>query len=280
MPPKPFYRNLSQVYLSLVPFFGAALAFVVGHVSYKIYLPAWIINSLLMFAAAWTLGLHQVHSIDTDKKQFVSGAFFLIVPIILTSLFAGLGPPPETATEWVNTAIEQQVRYFILVITGLFVAFAFVVLNGQLKNDEGRFYARLSQTAIIIALPLFIINMLFWGFYLTELFSLEVSSAAEKSPEWSLPIRKLFSLISVVEVALTYLATFFFAIALNKNGWLSKTGLRIYTILSLLAFLIITLSAFLPDPVFTMGNIVSIPAFPFLMPYFIGIGLLRKAGDQ
>ena len=198
---------------------------------------------------------------------------------MLLSMFAGLGPPPETAEEWIRTATEQQVRYFMLVIAGIFVAFAFVILNGLMKINGEKFFSALSKTSIIIAIPLFIINMLFWGFYLPELFSIQVLSATGKLPEWSLPVRKLFGLVSVVEVALTYLATAFFAISLNKNGWLNKTGSRIYVVLSLVGFLLIMLAAFLPGPVQEIGNIVSIPAFPLLMPYFIGIGLLHKTGN-
>lgn len=279
MQPTPFNRNLARVYLFLVPFIGSALAFIIGHVSYKIYLPVWIINILLMICASWVLGLRQIRSGDAEKKQLLMGAFFLIIPFMLLSMFAGLGPPPETAEEWIRTATEQQVRYFMLVIAGIFVAFAFVILNGLMKINGEKFFSAVSKTAIIIAIPLFIINMLFWGFYLPELFYIQVSSATEKLPEWSLPVRKLFGLVSVVEVALTYLATSFFAISLNKNGWLNKTGSRIYVVLSLVGFLIIMLSAFLPGPVQEIGNILSIPAFPLLMPYFIGIGLLHKTGN-
>lgn len=279
MQPTPFNRNLARVYLFLVPFIGSALAFIIGHVSYKIYLPVWIINVLLMACASWVLGLHQIRSADAEKKQLLMGAFFLIIPFMLLSMFAGLGPPPETAEEWIRTATEQQVRYFMLVIAGVFVAFAFVILNGLMKINGEKFFSALSKTSIIIAIPLFIINMLFWGFYLPELFSIQVLSATGKLPEWSLPVRKLFGLVSVVEVALTYLATAFFAISLNKNGWLNKTGSRIYVVLSLVGFLLIMLAAFLPGPVQEIGNIVSIPAFPLLMPYFIGIGLLHKTGN-
>lgn len=232
-----------------------------------------------MACASWVLGLHQIRSADAEKKQLLMGAFFLIIPFMLLSMFAGLGPPPETAEEWIRTATEQQVRYFMLVIAGVFVAFAFVILNGLMKINGEKFFSALSKTSIIIAIPLFIINMLFWGFYLPELFSIQVLSATGKLPEWSLPVRKLFGLVSVVEVALTYLATAFFAISLNKNGWLNKTGSRIYVVLSLVGFLLIMLAAFLPGPVQEIGNIVSIPAFPLLMPYFIGIGLLHKTGN-
>jgi hypothetical protein len=46
--------------------------------------------------------------------------------------------------------------------------------------------------------------------------------------------------------------------------------------MSLLAFILIALSAFLPEPFVTAGFVVSIPAIPFLMPYFIDVHLLNN----
>ena len=119
-------RNISLVYLSLVPFVTAVFGFGVGHISYTIYIPVWIVNVCVMVAAAWVLGLKVIKNNDTERKQLTLGSFFLIIPWILISIFFGFGPPPETAAEWVATAAEQQVRYSILIIAGVFIAFGFV----------------------------------------------------------------------------------------------------------------------------------------------------------
>ena len=92
-------------------------------------------------------------------------------------------------------------------------------------------------------------------------------------------MRSLFGMISVVEVALTYLAIIFFVVSMNRVGWLAKTSSKIYILISLFAFVLVVLSAFLPEPFVTAGFVVSIPAIPFLMPYFIGVNLLRSTGD-
>ena len=113
----------SYVYLLLVPIFTAGLGFGVGHVSYKIYLPLWLINVLLMIIASWSLGLKVTRQKDKVRSSLEKTAFLLIVPTILISMFAGLGPPPDTATEWVDSLKEQQIRYFMLVICVVFIAF-------------------------------------------------------------------------------------------------------------------------------------------------------------
>jgi hypothetical protein len=207
-------------------------------------------------------------------------AFFLIVPWILISMFAGLGPPPETAGEWTLTAKEQQVRYFMLVISGVFIAFGFSALSDQLKLKGEQFYSLLSVTAILLAIPLFIINMLYWGFYLTELFNFQTRLNMTTLPDWAQPIRRLFGLISVAEVALTYSATFLLVLAMKKTGWLSKTSSAVYFLFSLLAFTIIVLSVFFTETFKIPGFAVSIPAFPFLLPYFLGVNLLRDIGNN
>jgi type II secretory pathway component PulF len=56
-------RNASQIYLTLVPFLAAVFGLGVGYVSYKIYLPIWIINVCLMVTATWILGALVVLSV-------------------------------------------------------------------------------------------------------------------------------------------------------------------------------------------------------------------------
>jgi hypothetical protein len=272
-------KKASLIYLSLVPLVTAILGFGVGHISYTIYLPVWIINVCLMTTAAWVLGLNVVRNADTEKRELALGAFFLIVPWILVSIFFGFGPPPSTATEWTGTAVEQQVRYSILVVAGIFIVFGFAVVRDKLKKKGEHFYSQLGFVAILIFIPLFIINMIFWGYFLTASFNILAASGSEKMPEWYKPVRALFSMISVVEVALTYLATAVFAISLNRAGLFNKIPARIYVAISVLAFVIDLLSTCCPEPFVTAGYAVSIPAIPFIIPYFIGVNLLRRLED-
>lgn len=272
-------KTISYIYLLLVPIITAGLGFGVGHVSYRFYLPIWLVNVVLMTVASWSLGLNVTRLKKEEEAKLAKTAFFLIVPWILISMFAGLGPPPETAAEWTATVKEQQVRYFMLVICGVFIAFGFVGLRDKLKTKGENYYSLLGLTAVMIAIPLFIINMLYWGFYLSELFKIMTIANATKFPDWFLPIKQLFGLISVTEVALTYFATFAIVLAMRKVGWLSKTSSFIYVLISLLAFIIIILAAFFTETL-RPGFAVSIPAFPFLMPYLIGVNLLRQVGNK
>ena len=76
-------------------------------------------------------------------------------------MFFGIGPPPATAASWVETATEQQIRYSMLTAAGIFIAFGFALLKEKLNTDGENFYSLLGIISIMIAIPLFIIDMLF-----------------------------------------------------------------------------------------------------------------------
>ena len=273
-------RNISIWYLLLVPFVTAALGFGVGHISYKIYLPVWIVNVSLMALAAWVLGADFLKGGDIKKKQLAVAALLLIAPWIFISLFGGLGPPPPTAREYAASATEQQVRYCILVISGVFIALGFALLRQRLKESGENLYSVLGFTAIMIAIPLFLINMIFWGSYLVEAFRTFADAASTKRPDWYLPARSLFSAISVVEVALIYLAIAAFAASLKTAGLIKSGACRLYIVLSLLGFVLDVLPTFLPEQFAAIGFFVSIPAIPLIIPYFFGVNLLRASKIQ
>ena len=275
-----FKIKFSQIYLSLVPVLTIVLALAVGYISYKIYLPIWVINVLLMIFCTWNIGGHVLRTGDATKKYLAVCAVFFIVPTILTSMFFGLGAPPfESPKAWVASITEQQIRYYYLLSAGLFISFGFAMLRQYIKNKGENLYSLLGDTAIKAAIPIFFINMTFWGFYLTKLYQGMVKSNTEKNPEWLLPIGTQFFYINVIVTALFYLGTAAFIISLRRIGLFRKTASNIYVFLSLLFFLFDVLPPTLPEPFATLNFIVSIPAVPFFFAYFMGINLLRKISD-
>lgn len=276
-----FKRNAGQTYLSLVPFVATFLAFTTGHVSYKIYLPLWIINACLMIIAAWFLGAHVIKNNDTEKKHLAVVACLLLAPTLLTSIFGGMGVPPDTVKEWVTTATEQQVRFSFLIISGILIGFGLILLREKLKQTEGNFYAQLGFAAIIIALPVLVFNMSFWHSFAIETYKIKIASVSEKTPEWFLPVVNQVWVLSIVEVSLTYLAIIAFVAALKSANWFRKIPSSIYISISLLAIVCILLYPLYPGSAVFSGfpyYPFMIPAIPFFLIYFIGVNLLRKAG--
>ncbi len=108
-------RTLSQLYLILVPVLTIVFGLGIGYISYKIYLPVWLVNVVLMALSVYTLGGGVVKTEDRVKKYLFVVAVCFVVPTLLTSMFFGLGAPPyESPAVWVQTITEQRVRYYFL----------------------------------------------------------------------------------------------------------------------------------------------------------------------
>jgi hypothetical protein len=268
-------QKLSLIYLCFVPLIVVAIGFGVGHVSYKIYLPVWIVNACLMITAAWNLGAHRLSNGNSQTKQQVITALLLFAPWLLFSIFAGMGPPPATLQGWVETAAEQQVRYTILIAGGILFALGSALLKVKLQAAGENIYSAMASAAINLALPLFIINMAFWGYYLTDAFRVFILQGAAKRPDWYGPVKSLFYVISIAEVLLLYLGTVLFAVSLKVTGLFNLVACRYYITFGLVGVVLVVLPPSWPEPFGTAGYFVAIPAIPFVMPYLIGVHLLK-----
>jgi hypothetical protein len=270
-----FKKKLSLAYLCFVPLIVVAIGFGIGHVSYKIYLLVWLVNACLMITAAWNLGGYQLKSNNREIKQQVTTALLLFTPWLLFSIFAGMGPPPATLQGWVNTAAEQQIRYTILIAGGILFALGSALLKVKLQSAGENLYSAMASAAINISLPLFIINMAFWGYYLTDAFRVFIQLGAAKRPDLYEPIKSLFYVMSIAEVLLMYLGTVLFAVSLKVTGLFNPVACRYYIIFGLAGMVLVVLPPSWPEPFGTAGYLVAIPAIPFIMPYLIGVHLLK-----
>jgi len=274
-------RLFSQIYLCLVPILTIVFGLGVGYISYKIYLPIWLLNVIFMIVAMSSLGAGNYKTANSTNKRLIIAGVFFIIPTLLTSMFFGLGAPPyESAARWMETVTEQRIRYYFLLAAGLFIAFGFAMLSQQLNKAGEDFYALLGSVAILVAAPVFLIDMSFWGFFLTRMYQLMVDTHATKTPEWVLPLRIMFYYVNIFASALVYLATALFALSLKKTQWFKPAACTCYVIISMLFLVLDLLPPTLPEPFATLNFIVSIPAVPFMFPYFIGINLLLLAGNS
>lgn len=263
-------KKISFVYLLSVPILVTALAFIIGHVNYRIYLPIWLLNAVLMAMAALTL-------LKMQGELSTKTVLFFIFPWMLFAIFGGMGPPPETAGEWALQANEQILRYSLLIIGGISMLIGFYNFNKVLRNTSGVRYANLGNILIKIALPLFILNMAYWGYFLTNVFITYSIPGAPAKPVWMKSLDEAFTIIRMVEVAFIYLATAALAIALRLNNQLSKTVSLIYVIFAFLGAVLNTLPGTITGPLAIASYLSYIPAFTMLMPYLIGINLLAKS---
>jgi len=124
-----------------------------------------------------------------------------------------------------------------------------------------------------LAMPLFVITMAYWGSFLSEAF--RYFKTAER-PDWYHAFQQLFLLIDTVMVSLIYLANAMFAISLGKTGHFRRAAVRSYVSISLCAGLVNLVPPSAPVPFSVISYVVSVPAIPLVMFYFMGINLLRR----
>lgn len=266
-------KKISFVYLLSVPVLATALAFIIGHVNYRIYIPVWLLNAALMAMATRTL-------LKAQDQLSVKTASFFIFPWMLFAIFGGMGPPPETAAGWALLANEQVFRYTFLIAGGISMGIGFYRLNKVMENTPGSQYARCSNILIIIALPLFILNMAYWGYFVTNVFVTYSVEGAPAKPSWLKSIATAFTIIRMVEVALIYFATAALSTALRLAKQLSKAGSLLYVIFACLGAVLNMLPDTLSGPLAIANYLSYIPAFTLLMPYLIAINLLAKSGSN
>ena len=279
---KNLARSIALTYLTLVPLLTIALGLGVGYISYKIYLPVWLVNVVLMVLSVNTLGGGKaIRSAHKEQKHLFACACCFIIPTLLTSMFFGLGAPPyESPQTWVQTITEQRVRYYFLLAAGLFVAIGFGLLSRHLKKTGEEFYTVIGSVAMQIAAPVFLLDMSFWGFFLTRLYQQLVNTHTDKTPEWVLPLRIQFYYVNILAAALVYLATAAFALSLKRARWFKPAACNIYLVVCGFLFVLDILPPTLPEPFATLNFIVSIPAVPFMVVYFMGINLVSVAAKQ
>lgn len=208
----------------------------------------------------------------TNKGSFL----WLIYPWVLFSIFGGMGPPPETAAGWALQATEQIFRYTFLIAGGILTTIGFFRLSKLLANTNGRNQAKWSVILMYIALPLFILNMAYWGYFLTHVFVTYSAQNFPSKPHWISTLGDVFSIIRMVEVALFYLATALLAAAFKLTGQLSNKTAVIYIVFSILGALLNLIPGTVTGPLAIASYLSYIPAFTMLMPYLIAVNILAK----
>lgn len=262
-------RALSYVFLLAVPFLVTVSAFTFGHLNYRVYLPCWFLNILAMSVAFRKLE----HGKDWAIRR---AAWPIIISWALISVFAGMGPPPSTAKAWAALAFEQQIRYSILIISGALTTVGLFRLHQALREYSGFLYAKIGKTTILIALPLFIANMVYWGFFITAVFIKYPGPGPTSRPAWLQTVSDCFTIVRMIEVTFIYLCTAAFAYAIQGSGKLSPTSCKIYVLFCFLGIILNILPNNLPEPLATANYVSYIPAITLLMPYLMAVNLAKK----
>jgi hypothetical protein len=270
-------QRISFVFLCATPFVAAIAA-----VARPLRIPGvyHVIGGVLFAAiciAAWILGARAMRADVQGLRQLgLSGALLVAPFTIVALLWVGLGPP------WVATPAENQMRYLVLIVMAIAVAIGFVALREALSEAGERFYSTLGFAAIILAGPLYLTwNTFVFGAYFAKGHAGQIPPAFD-----SLQIG--LDILLFIGCALTYVATAAFAASLGRIEWLGRKATLAYIILNFVALFSLVISVLkYPDPgtlsapwYVMPGVFLHVPAVPLIMPFFLGVVLLRRAGDE
>jgi len=277
-------RTFAYIYLCCIPVLTFILAFQLDHISYRVYVPIWLLNCCLMALATWILGAKAFKSAEKEKRYLAYGAGLLILPTCLLSILFGMGAPPDTIQKWVDTATEQKVRFDILLADGIMVALGLSLIRLVLHEKGEKLYTQLGYTAIVIAVPLFFINTSFWHSFALQSYKVKIANGATNKPlEWFTPAAQQTWIITIGQVLLTYFSAAMFAGSLRQLRIFRRAPALIYILFSVIAIVSILLFPLYPDATAFSGfpyYPFMIPAVPIMLCYYMGVNLLKYAGGE
>lgn len=270
-------RRIADGLLCAAPLLAVALAGVRVERPGATNLAIGAVLFVLVACATWLVGARRLAARKQTAQRLAAAGTLLVLPFALIVLFwVGLGPP------WEATLPENRMRYVVLLADAMAVAAGFVVLAALLRDAGERFHASLASAANLLATIAYLVWMsLQAGAYTVALRDGELSPVI-------VALTDLTEVLLFVACVATYLATAAFAASLACAGWLGRGSARIYIALALAALVFIVVRGLsFPDP--SAGNspwylrpgfIAGIPAIPWLMPYYLGLVALRRAGAE
>ena len=270
-------RRVSHIFLYFVPLLSIGLGAVRALRVPGVYHAVGVAHFVAIVIAVWILSAGAIRADGQGRPLLGLAGTLLITPFALVALlWVGLGPP------WQANAAENQMRYLVLIVMATAIASGFVVLREALREAGECFHATLGFAAIMLSGPLYLI----WN-------SFEFAAAFGKEHTGEVPaaivsLGDMGDLLLFVAGFLTYLATVAFAASLGRVLWLGRGATRAYMIVNGIALLFLLVRGLqFPDPralstpwYLNVGFVVGIPAVPFIMPFLLGVVLLRRAGEQ
>jgi hypothetical protein len=233
---------------------------------------------IVISIAAWNLGLRAVALQGDARQMLAAAAGLLIAPFALFALLAGIGPPG------VQTDVENELRYLVLLFGAMATAGGTVVLRELLGDAGERFYSTLAFCAILFAGPMYVI------FLCTQILVYHTMQgvADGHEPAGLVPLDELSGVFLFFGSLLTYVATAALGASLARVRWLGRRTAAFFVALSVFALVcLVARGPQFPDRAAalmhwytTVGFVVGIPAVPWMIPCAFAVLLLRRAGND
>ena len=272
-------RRASQVFLWLAPFLSTILMLAYRAGGLKWFAAGGVVLSLLMAAAVWILAASSWRGAAEDCRATLLAGVFLVAGLAIPAVTVTTGPPPTSGAEWVSTLTEQHVRYTGLLMAGLVSWGGFTLLSARFRQAGEEVFSRLAFSAATMA------TVLFTLFVLSALTVYDLAATERSSgnhPDWVRPMGIMIASWLYLYAVLSYIATSLYAVALGKIGLLGKLGRTAFATISGIAAVLSVVAIRTANNTGTLTHglfVLIIPAVPLILPYFLGVHLIRRAGD-
>jgi hypothetical protein len=266
-------QRASYVFLCCIPIVAIALVAPRALRIPTVYQLVGTAMFVAVAAATWTLGKRGRASEAADHLA-VAGGLLMAPFAMLSVLWVGLGPP------WEATAPENVMRYAVLEIATCAISAGFVVARDALAGVGERIASSLAFASAVLAGAAYLV----WGTF--ELGAWIAHVRVGHAPDALVAMGDAIDIQLFIACVLTYVATALLAVSMGRVRWLGRGATRAYVMANgiALALLIVRGLSFpnpatLETPWYTQpGFVVGIPAIPWIMPGWLGVVVLRRAG--
>lgn len=231
----------------------------------------WLLFATLA-GAAWSLR----RGAEPEPRLRVGGLLLLVPIALMASEWVGLGTP------WDATPEENRMRYAVLLAMSIAVAAGSYLIADALRDAGEKVFAPLALVLGLLSGSAYVV----WTSFQLGDFALRVASG-ERAPGVA-AMNNVFDALLFAASVLAYLATGCLAGALGRLGRLGPVAAHVVLGLNVLAcVMLLARGVSFPTPgsgpeawYMKPGFIVGIPAMPWIMPYFLGVTVLRGAKEH
>lgn len=289
---KDVARRFGSVYLWIALF----LAILVGRLrdlaGPEALICGYAVFVALTAAAVWKVGaartkLERVR----ERPTFLPGVLLLAGPLALLLGASVTGEPTASRPG------DYLLNTTAILVGSLILVGAFVTLGVRLWEAGQRLLPTLGLAGLLVGATVWLANLIFRyavvasgaaglqaGVEDRAWVANEYLRGLEGEPSWMSFMLVWSDMLQLTFVLLAYLSAAAFGAALVKGGWLGEGGGRVFVGLNLALALVVAAGVILAGVGGTVAAwtayILTVPFMVFILPYFLGVVLLRRGGGR
>ena len=265
-------RRTGFVFLCALPFIDLAVGSARPLRSAGLSSVLGVILFTAVIVSAWLAGPGRVELKEAGRSTQTLAGILLILPwAIISLLWVGIGPPFQA------TLPENYMRFLVLVWNSILITIGFVVLKEVLNEAGERLCSSVGLATALTAGAAYLVCLNL------SLAQVALALHGDKTPPPAI-LGNYYSAIEFVACVMTYATTAVFATGMGRVRLLGRGAVTAYvTVGAILVSLIILRGLAFPEisantaPWYTRpGVIAGVPAIPWVMPYLLGVVLLRR----